>query len=183
MVFRLDEPMASGVKENLASHFGIGDLILGGRGKLELSKNLSWTLGTNFVLDTASNEVQGTGRNQIVPNTYLVWKPSWQWIHSVDYEYAASFGGSGQEKFNESLFRPGALYHLPKCYWLWLDPKVYVNHEQGNNAALFLEGEFGKVLTPGVEVWLRGGGNVAGETGSVERQGWKAEDGIRYLFK
>ena len=48
---------------------------------------------------------------------------------------------------------------------------------------MFLEGEFGKVLTPGVEVWLRGGGNVTGETGREERQGWKAEGGIRYLLK
>jgi hypothetical protein len=183
MIFRLDVPLADGSRENLGSHFGMGDLIIGGRGKLALSKNLSWMLGTNFVLDTASSEVLGSGWNQIVPNSYLVWKPSWQWILSVGYEYAGSFGDSGQEKISESLFRPGALYHMPKGFWLWLDPKIYVNHEQGNNAALFLEGEFGKVLTPGVEVWLRGGGNAAGETVREERQGWKAEAGIRYLFK
>ena len=181
MVFRLDAPLADGSRENSGSHFGMGDLILGARGKLALRKNLSWMLGTNFVLDTASSEVLGSGWNQIIPNTYLVWKPSWQWILSMGYEYAASFGGSGLEQINESLFRPGALYHLPKGFWLWLDPKIYVNHEQGNNAVLFLEGEFGKVLTPGVEVWLRGGGSVAG--GRDERQGWKAEAGVRYLFK
>jgi hypothetical protein len=186
MVFRLDIPLADGSSENLGSHFGMGDLILGGRGKLELTENLSWLLGTNFILDTASYEVLGSGWNQIIPTTYLVWKPSRQWILSMGYEYAASFDGSDNsehEKISESLFRPGALYHLPKGYWLWLDPKIYVNHEQGNNTALFLESEFGKVITPGLEVWLRGGGNVAGETGREERQGWKAEAGIRYLFE
>ena len=184
IVFRLDLPLADGSREDHASHFGMGDLILGARGKLELTENLSWLLGTNFILDTASNEVLGTGWNQIVPATYLVWKPSRQWILSVGYEYAASFGGdSERESISGSLFRPGALYHLPKGYWLWLDPKIYVNHEQGNNTAFVLEGEFGKVVTANVEVWLRGGGNVAGETGREERLGWKAEAGIRYLFE
>ena len=186
IVFRLDLPLADGARENLASHFGMGDLILGARGKLEFGENLSWLLGTNFILDTASNEVLGSGWNQIVPATYLVWKPSRQWIFSVGYEYAASFGGSDNselEKVSESLFRPGALYHLPYGFWLWLDPKIYVNHEQGSDTAFVLEGEFGKVITASVEVWLRGGGNVAGETGREERLGWKAEAGIRYLFE
>ena len=176
-------PMAAG--RISASHFGMGDLILGGRGKLALGEKLSWILGTNFILDTASNEVLGSGWNQIVPLTYLVWKPSRQWILSVGYEYAASFGGSDNselEKISESLFRPGALYHLPKGFWLWLDPKIYVNHEQGSDTTLVLEGEFGKVVTANVEVWLRGGGNVAGEAGREERLGWKAEAGLRYLF-
>ena len=184
MVFRLDVPLADGSTENLGSHFGMGDLILGSRGKLSFSEKLSWILGTNFILDTASNEVLGSGRNQIVPATYLVWKPSRKWIVSVGYEYAASFGGdSEREKISQSLFRPGALYHLPKGYWFWLDPKIYVNHEQGNNTVLFLESEFGKVITSGVEVWLRGGGNVVGEDGKEEHMGWKAEAGIRYLFQ
>ena len=57
IVFRLDLPLADGSKENIGSHFGMGDVILGARGKLELTGNLSWMLGTNFILDTASNEV------------------------------------------------------------------------------------------------------------------------------
>jgi hypothetical protein len=187
IVFRLDVPLAVGARENPASHFGMGDLVIGGRGKLELTEKLSWMLGTTFILDTASNEVLGTGWNQVVPATYVVLKPSRQWILSVGYEYAASFGSSDNselEKISESLFRPGALYHLPKGFWLWLDPKIYVNHEQGSDTALVLEGEFGKVVTPKVEVWLRGGGNVAGgEAGREERLGWKAEAGVRYLFE
>jgi hypothetical protein len=129
MVFRLDVPLADGSSEDLGSHFGMGDLLLGGRGKLELSENLSWLLGTNFILDTASNEVLGSGWNQIIPATYMVWKPSRQWILSMGYEYAASFGGnnSEREKISESLIRPGALHHLPKGFWFWLDPKTYVN--------------------------------------------------------
>ena len=74
------------------------------------------------------------------------------------------------------------LYHLPHGYWFWLDPKIYLNHEQRNSTAFVLESEFGKVITSTVEVWLRGGGNVAGEDGKDEHLGWKAEAGIRYLF-
>lgn len=185
MVFRLDVPLADGGRENLGNHFGMGDLIIGGRGKLDLTQNISWVLGTNFVLDTASNEVLGSRKNQIVPGTYLVWKPSRKWIISIGYEYSTSFGSNNSEpdKISESLFRPGALYNMPYGFWFWLDPKIYVNHEQGNNTALFLESELGKVITPGVEVWLRGGGNVAGDSGREERQGFKAEAGIRYLFE
>ena len=186
IVFRLDVPLADGAKETLASHFGMGDLILGGRGKLALSDNLSWLLGTNFILDTPSNKVLGSGWNQIAPLTYLVWKPSRKWIISMGYEYAASFGGNDnnqQEKISESLIRPGALYHMPYGFWLWLDPKIYVNHQQGSDTALVLEGEFGKVVASNVELWLRGGGNVAGAAGREERLGWKAEAGIRYLFE
>ena len=51
---------------------------------------------------------------------------------------------------------PWDVYHLPKGFWLWLDSKIYVNHEQGSDTAFVLEGEFGKVVTANVEVWLRG---------------------------
>ncbi len=61
MVFRLDVLLADGSSEELGSHFGMGDLLLGGRGKLELSENLSWILGTNFIFDAVSNVVLGSG--------------------------------------------------------------------------------------------------------------------------
>jgi hypothetical protein len=38
IVFRLDVPLADGAKENLASQFGMGDLVIGGRGKLDYKK-------------------------------------------------------------------------------------------------------------------------------------------------
>ncbi|MCX7098842.1 MAG: hypothetical protein NTV43_13150 [Methylococcales bacterium] len=181
--FRLDIPLVNGGQEDFANHFGMGNLIVGGRGKIEINEQLSWLVGTNFAFATTSSPQLGSAWNQIIPGTYLVWKPTQQWLLAVGYEYAASFGSSEEEKIGESLFRPGALYHMPYGFWLWLDPKIYVNHVQNGETSLVLEGEFGKVLTPTLEVWLRGGGNVAGETSREERLGWKAEAGIRYLFE
>ena len=181
MVFRIDVPLAVGSSENIGSHFGMGDLLIGGRGKLALTEKLSWILGTNFILDTASNEVLGSGWNQIIPTSYLAWKPSRPWIFAMGYEYAASFGDNKREnkKISESLFRPGALYHLPHGYWFWLDPKTYVNQEQRNSTAFVLESEFGKVITgmaPGRR--QRGRGRRKGRTPGLESRSRRPESAI-----
>ena len=79
------------------------------------------------------------------------------------------------------MIRPTVLYNFPHGYWLLLDPQIYINHEHESETALYLEGEFGKVIHKNYELWLRGGGHVAGD-GREERLGWMAEVGIRFIW-
>ena len=181
-LLRTEIPLVASEHYEYGSQFGLGDMTLGARGKIVLPKQFSIILGVDFILDTAEEELLGTGKNQIVPQIAGVWKPDEKWILSLQYWYFKSFSGDGgRENINEMLIRPQALYHLPRGFWVLLDPKIYVNQENGNDALFYLEGEFGKVLNKNYELWLRGGGHITGH-GKEELRSWKAEAGIRYLW-
>ena len=179
---RAEIPLAAGKSHEFGSGFGLGDITLGARGKIELAEQFSLVLGTDFILNTANEDVLGTGKNQFVPYLVGVWKPDDKWILGLHYWYYDSFSGdSHREDISESMIRPMALYNFPHGYWVLLDPKIYINHEHENETVLYLEGEFGKVIKKNYELWLRGGGHVTGD-GREERLGWKAEAGIRYIW-
>ena len=184
LAFRLQLPLAAGRQEDLGNHFGLGNMTLGSAGKLILNEKLSWIMGIDFTLDTATQAALGSGWNQIMPSTALVFKPTPFWIFNATYQYIGSFGGdhnNTQPSIDESTIRLGALYNFPNGYWVYLDPRIYIDHTQKYAVSVFPEGEAGKVVAPDVEVWLRGGGRAAGN-GRDERMGWVAETGIRYFF-
>lgn len=179
---RTEIPLVAADNHEFGSHFGLGDITFGARGKIRLPERFSIITGVDFILNTAEEELLGTGRNQIVPFIIGVWKPHDLWILGLQYLYFKSFSGDElREEISEMLIRPQALYHLPEGFWLLLDPKIYIDQEHYDSALLFLEGEFGKVLNEHYEIWLRGGGHVTGE-GREELLGWKAEAGIRFLW-
>ncbi|SMF94049.1 hypothetical protein SAMN02949497_1351 [Methylomagnum ishizawai] len=182
MAFGLQLPVAFGGDATTKTQAGIGDIAVGGRGKLTFGESMAWINGVDLWFDTASHEVLGAGWNQIVPSTVLTYWPNRRLLVWTMYKYTGSFGdGRDKPPISESLFQWGGLYNFPGGYWLLLTPGVALNHEQGDQASLFLEGEVGKVVAPGVEFWMRGGDHLFG-IGRDERMGWKAETGIRYLF-
>ena len=179
---RTEIPLVAGKNHEFGSDFGLGDITLGARAKVQLAEQFSLVFGGDFIIDTASGDALGTGKNQFVPSLVGVWKPDDKWILGIHYWYYDSFGGdSSREDISESMIRPTVLYNFPHGYWLLLDPKIYINHEHESETALYLEGEFGKVIHKNYELWLRGGGHVAGD-GREERLGWMAEVGIRFIW-
>lgn len=179
---RTEIPLVAAKHHDMPSEFGLGDVTFGAKGKIVLPKDFSIILGVDFIVDTASDEVLGTGKNQIVPQIAGVWKPSDKWILALQYWYFRSFSGDDErEDIEEMLIRPQALYHLPRGFWLLLDPRIYINREHNDDTLFYLEGEFGKVVNKNIELWARGGGHVTGY-GKEELLGWKAEAGIRYLW-
>jgi hypothetical protein len=182
MLGRVEIPLVTADTEEFGSDVGMGDMLIGLRGKRRLGERWSVLGELAFVLDTAGSDALGSGHNAVSPFAVVVWKPSPAWILGLEYRWLGSFDGeSDREAIRESEIRPQALRHLPRGFWLLADPRIYVNHVGGNTVAFFPEVEFGKVLARHVELWVRGGGNVAGG-GREEREDWVAEMGVRYLF-
>jgi hypothetical protein len=178
---RLEIPLVTAKTEHGAAT-GMGDLFVGLRGKLELSERWSLLGEMSFAFDTAAADVLGTGRTQAEPFGVVVWKPAPAWVLGLQYQWIGSIDGSSdREAIRESVIRPQALWHLPEGFWVFADPRIYLDHHQGGDVAFFPEGEVGNVVTEHVELWVRGGGRVTGD-GREERLGWKAEAGVRYLF-
>lgn len=175
-------PVAFGGDETTGTQSGIGDIAMGGRNKLTFGESMAWITGVDLWFDTASHGTLGAGWNQVVPNMALTYWPNRRLLVWAMYKYTGSFGdGRDKPPISESLIQSGGLYNFPGGYWLLLTPGVALNHEESDQASLFLEGEVGKVVAPGVELWMRGGDHLFG-IGRDERMGWKAETGIRYLF-
>lgn len=161
---------------------GLGDILVGVRGKVPLGERWSLVAEMAAFLDTASSEELGAGMNVVAPLGVAVWKPSPAWILALQYQWFGSVGGGdGREPIRESSIRPQALRHLPHGFWVLLDPRIYVNHADGAAVSFFPELEIGDVVARHVEIWCRGGGNAAGD-GRDERLGWIVEAGVRYLF-
>lgn len=179
---RAEIPVAAGETHTFSSDLGLGDVILGTRGKVDLAEHWSLVFGTDFIINSATGDAIGTGKDQFVPYVVGVWKPDEKWVLGLHYWYYDSFSGDAdRENISESMIRSTALYNFPHGFWFVLDPRIYINHEHNNETVFFLEGEFGKVIHKHYELWLRGGGHVTGE-GREERLGWKAEIGIRYIW-
>jgi hypothetical protein len=159
---------------------GLGDTTLGARGKVLFSEELSFLAGFDSILDSASNSALGENENQLLSTATLVWKPDQTWIFAMQYNYTTSLGDA-QEEISQSLIRPGILAHLPHGMWIWLDPKISIINSEGCTSSLFLEAEYGVVLTQNIELWVRGGNHIAGNA-PEELQRFKAELGLRYLF-
>jgi len=180
---RLDLPLTASDAEGPGSAYGLGDLYLSARGRWEFAEQWSLVGELGFALDTATDDAIGTGQNQVVPFGALVWKPSWEWILApLTYRYAVSFAGDDdREEISLSEISPQALYHLPMGFWILVAPQILIDHEEDDDVAFVPEGEFGWVIAEHVEIWLRGGGKVAGAA-PREASGWKIEAGVRYLF-
>jgi hypothetical protein len=179
---RVEIPLVTADTEEFGSDVGIGDILVGVRGKLRLGERWSLVGEVAGILDTAASDALGAGHNAIAPFGVLVWKPSPAWILGLEYQWLGSVGGGHErEAIRESAIRPQALYHLPYSFWFLADPRIYVDHVEGTHVAFFPEGELGNVVARHVEVWIRGGGNATGG-GRDERLGWVAEAGVRYLF-
>lgn len=180
---RIEIPLVATESEEHGSDVGLGDLLIGVRGKARLGERWSLIGEMAAVLDTAASDLLGAGSNLLAPQGVLVWKPSRAWILGLQVQWLGSLGGGGgeNEQIRETAIRPQALYHLPYGFWILADPRIYVDSVEGTRVAFFPEGELGNVVAQHVEVWIRGGGNAAGD-GREERLGWVAEAGIRYLF-
>jgi hypothetical protein len=180
---RLELPIVTADTEEYGTDAGLGDVLVGARAKRTLGERWSLLGEMAFILDTARSDALGSGRHAVAPFGVVVWKPTLDWILGLQYGWVGSFAGDDErEKIRESAIRPQVLYHLPRGFWVLADPRIYLDHVDGTQVAFFPEGEVGNVLTRHVEVWLRGGGNVTG-AGREEREGWKAEVGVRYLFE
>lgn len=179
---RVEIPLVTADTEELGSDTGLGDVLVGLRGKLPLAERWSLIGEMAAILDTAASDALGSGYHVVAPFGVLVWKPAPAWILGLQYGWFGSVGGEHErEAIRESAIRPQVLYHFPRGFWFLADPRIYVNHVEGANVSFFPEAELGNVLTRHVEAWVRGGGNATGH-GREEREGWKAEVGIRYLF-
>ncbi len=182
MLGRIEIPLVAADTEEFGNDVGMGDLLVGIRGKLRLGERWSLIGEMAAILDTAASDALGSGHNVVAPFGVVVWKPSPEWILGLEYQWFGSVGGGhDRETIRESSIRPQALYHFPYGFWFLADPRIYLNHVEGTHVTFFPEGEFGNVVARHVEVYIRGGGNAAGG-GRNEREGWVAEAGVRYLF-
>ncbi|MFM7144459.1 MAG: hypothetical protein ACKO2K_21360, partial [Alphaproteobacteria bacterium] len=77
---RVEIPLVAADFEESGSDFGLGDVLVGVRGKAMLAEHWSLIGEMAAFLDTATSEPLGTGSNVLAPQAVLVWKPSPPWI-------------------------------------------------------------------------------------------------------
>ncbi len=164
---------------------GLGDItnVLDYRYKREGSN--SYAIGLEVKWNTAAQPNLGVGNTLLAPTwsaTISVPKynsilfPQAQVFFSVDHD-------DGREELNYTALKPRWLTKLKNRYYTFVEPVIYVDHENDNETTGVLEVELGRFVNPQTMAYARPGAGLWGETDSRYLFEWNFEVGFRYFFK
>ena len=164
---------------------GLGDItnVLDYRYKRDGSN--SYAIGLEVRWNTAAKPNLGVGNTLVAPtwsatisapkyNSILF--PLAQVFFSVDHD-------DGREKLNYTALKPRWLTKLKNRYYTFVEPVVYIDHENDNDTTGVLEVELGRFVNAQTMAYVRPGAGLWGETDSRYLYDWNFEIGMRYFFK
>lgn len=133
---------------------GVGDLQARVRFTGQAGK-ISYILGAEVVLPTASGDALGRGKYQFNPVGGAVIPLSQTSFLYVGYKHLFSFAGDdARDDVNESQPRILAAYTSPQGWWVLGDAK-YTKSWETDKEDLDLEIELGQMVAPDTGVWTR----------------------------
>ena len=164
---RISPPAEPGFPPELDSAytFGLGDINPQFYFVPKTQSNITWGIGPQFILPTATTRVTGSGKWGIGPVGVIVYTHS-NWVIGVLATQAWSFAGdSDRAPVSQFLVQPFVNYNLPKGWYLTTGPQITANWmaEPDNQWTLPLGGGIGKLFKVGqqpVNASLSAYGNV-----------------------
>jgi len=145
----------------------------------------SYFIGLEAKWNTARNSKLGTGKNLLAPT----WSASINLpkYHSILFPVIQRFftvsGEADREDLNYTVIKPRWLTKLENRYYTFVEPVVYIDHENDNETTGVLEVELGRFVNPQTMAYVRPGAGLWGETDSPYLFEWNMEIGFRYFFK
>lgn len=140
--------------------------------------NLSYIMGAELVLPTATDDVLGRGKYQtnLVGGVVIPLSP--QIFVFAGYKHFYSVAGDNDfADINESQPRILAAYTSADGWWVLGDIKYTKSWEGLEHETLDVEGEFGKMIGPATGIFLHGGTSFLDST-----REWGINVGLRQIF-
>ena len=164
---------------------GLGDItnVLSYQYKRDNGK--SYFIGLEVRWNTAVEPTLGVGNTLVAPTWFAsisvpkynsILFPLAQVFFSVDHD-------PGREELNYTALKPRWLTKLKNRYYTFVEPIIYIDHENDNETTGVLEVELGRFVNPQTMAYVRPGAGLWGETDSKYLFDWNFEIGIRYFFK
>lgn len=162
---------------------GIGDMTVRPALRVHRSEAFSLVTAAEFILDTASDERLGTGKNVVAPLVYASF--GLPRFNSVLFPYAQHYvsvsGDDERNDINQTLLRLGLLTRWPRRFYSFLEPSLYVDWERDQRTGFTLELEVGRFATSRLALWARPGVGLWGDN-LPPVYNWNFEVGFRYFL-
>jgi hypothetical protein len=158
-----------------------------------LSTRLSWravnedayalVAGGELILDTATDDALGSGKNVISPFAYASIRiPG---LNSFLFPYVQYYtsvsGDDARPDVRYTLLRSALLTIWTDGFYSVVDPNLYLNHGSGGEAGMNFEVEVGRFLNSRTMLYVRPGAGVFGDN-VPQVYNWNFEVGLRYFF-
>lgn len=183
--FRVETPIVftdSG-KQNNDTQSGIGDLLFRASYRVARGSGFAIVAGTELILNTATKDVLGGGKNVIAPLIFASFDlPQY---NSVVYPFLQQFvtlgGDDARRNVHYTSIKSAFLTRWPSLTYTVVEPQLIVDHERADTAAMMLEAEIGRFVNRDTAVWVRPGVRLFGDD-LPQVYGWKFEVGVRFFL-
>jgi hypothetical protein len=184
--FRFETPIAfadSGPPNNEAAS-GIGDLLFRGSYRVARGPGYAIVAGSELILNTATKDVLGTGKNVIAPLVFAsVDLPQYDSVVFPFLQHYVTLGGDDARRdVHYTSIKAAFLTRWPNLIYTIGEPQVIVDHERADKVGMTLEGEIGRFLNRDTAIWARPGVGLFGDN-LPQVYDWKFEIGVRFFLK
>lgn len=159
---------------------GLGDITLSGSysGKLE-DERFSYGATSDLVLPTATQDELGSGKVQLAPAVYGVYKPTRNFFISLGYRQWFSVAGDGsRDRVSHGRIRNVWAYLSDSQWWALLDLRYQISYRNWGEAEFAPEAEIGAMINSGSSAYMRVGGHAAG---NMHQKDWSVSIGFKLL--
>ena len=141
-----------------------------------------WSFGAvlETIWPTATGKELGSGKVQLNPSVYGVYMPTPNWFFALGYKQSWSIAGDGgRDNINNGRIRGAIVYLSDTNWWVFLDPRYYIDYDTPGVAKFQPEAEVGTMINQGTAVYLRGGGKMGGNMPGAD---WTISAGFKVLY-
>ncbi|WP_433936948.1 hypothetical protein AB3662_20035 [Sorangium cellulosum] len=176
---RADVPLAYAGGLEGERNVGLGDVLIRPLVRAIGTPRFALLVGSDLVLDSATNRALGSGKNQVAPLVQAYVRVARPARIGLQLQHAASFGGDPRrDDIQVSVVRPFAIVELPRGFWVGPDQSFQFNHLGGPRVVSTSVLEVGAELSERVQVYVDPGIQVSSQ-GAVD---WLVTGAVRWAF-
>ncbi|WP_199693568.1 hypothetical protein, partial [Sorangium cellulosum] len=160
-------------------NMGLGDVMIRPLVRAVGTPRFALLVGSDLVLDSATNRALGAGKNQVAPLVQAYVRVARPARIGLQVQHAVSFGGDPRrDDIQVSVVRPFAVVELPRGFWVGPDQSFHFNHLGGPRVVSTSVLEVGAELSERVQVYVDPGIQVSSQ-GAVD---WLVTGAVRWAF-
>lgn len=162
---------------------GFGDLLFRASYRVAWGAGYGVVVGAEAILDTASKDSLGYGKDVIAPLAYAsIDIPRCRSVLFPFIQHYVTVGGDdARSDVHYTSLKAAMLTRWPDRMYTILEPQVVVDHERADRVGMTVEAEAGKFLDRRTALWVRPGVGVHGDD-LPQVYNWNLKVGIRYTF-